>query len=416
MRVPWRAGLGAIAATAAAVHSARTQVTTRTRDSSGVAIVEHRGTPRDTSWRMASTPMTRIGSASGTDANATFSIIQGAVRLSNGTVVVLTRDDARWFDANGRYLTTAPRKGGGPGELRFANQIVRLAGDSVLVSGNSFADQKDATFTPAGKLAHEELLDYAKFRGLGRWLEGPFGVLPDRSRYVSAEAPELPARNEQPGLLRNFTRTYRVNPSLDARYALGLDGGIEQFGIDLGDRWPYFVVHPFHSRSAFAAGGDNLRVAMVTNPQYVIDLWRPDGRLERSIRRIDGRRAATATDKVAARAQLKANETRYSRKDPATVDRIIGAVPVPDSLPSVRRLFITPDGSVLAVRWSIDDKAPVIYDVFDPRGAFVSVFHMPPRFRVLEFGRDYVLGVRLDDDDVPFVEAYRLIRATSRGG
>jgi len=53
---------------------------------------------------------------------------------------------------------------------------------------------------------------------------------------------------------------------------------------------------------------------------------------------------------------------------------------------------------------------PSRFDVFDRSGRWLGELALPPRTRLLDVGRDYLLGVRLDDDDVPHVEVYRLHR------
>ena len=52
--------------------------------------------------------------------------------------------------------------------------------------------------------------------------------------------------------------------------------------------------------------------------------------------------------------------------------------------------------------------------VFDPTGRWLGRIQFPMRFRPLDIGRDYVLGARSDEFDVPRVELYRLTKPSSR--
>jgi hypothetical protein len=45
----------------------------------------------------------------------------------------------------------------------------------------------------------------------------------------------------------------------------------------------------------------------------------------------------------------------------------------------------------------------------DRTGRMIGTLRFPPRFRILEVGWDYVLDIRLDEDNVQAVEVYCLI-------
>lgn len=53
-------------------------------------------------------------------------------------------------------------------------------------------------------------------------------------------------------------------------------------------------------------------------------------------------------------------------------------------------------------------------DVFDAVGAHLGSVALPDRFDALEVGDDYVLGVYLDDDDVPFIRMYEMRSVTGQ--
>ncbi len=382
-----------------------------TRDSSGVTIVESRRPLRDSAWRLTPAPVTRIGSVAGDDPAQQFTSVQHARRLSDGRVVVVDDEgvELRWFDASGHHLRTVTRRGSGPGEFRYVSALWRLPGDSVALQGGTGI--KEAIFTPDGDYVREEALDYLRFRAMGHFGECGGPPLPDRSLLVCMELPgatPLPP-DPGPGYLRHMMRFVRVPWTLDSMVPLGLDGGIEQYGVDLGQKWTNFVVHPFHSRSLTAAGGTPMRIAIVTNPEYSVEVWRPDGTLERILRRPDGRRAPTSAERSAADSELRAREMRGPNADPVLADKVVSAVPVPELLPAAVDLAVAPGGEVLVMRegWLVPQQASLV-DVFDAEGRWLCTLRLPPRFRMLDVGDDYLLGVRYDESDVPFVEVYGL--------
>ena len=42
------------------------------------------------------------------------------------------------------------------------------------------------------------------------------------------------------------------------------------------------------------------------------------------------------------------------------------------------------------------------------------ILRLPPRFKMLDVGADYVLGRRLDENDAVVIEVYRLIKGPAR--
>jgi hypothetical protein len=61
-------------------------------------------------------------------------------------------------------------------------------------------------------------------------------------------------------------------------------------------------------------------------------------------------------------------------------------------------------------RFTEDEQAPRGVLVLDRSGAVVAQLTLPAGLEVLDVGPDYVLGTRLDADDVPSVELWPLRR------
>jgi hypothetical protein len=387
-----------------------------TRDSAGVAIVTN-WTPAWTAgsgWSVDPRPITSIGGDE-TDPQQHFQYVQFARRLPDGRVVVAVGGELRWFGPDGKYLRTMPRAGSGPGEFRDIGGV-QLRGDSIVLFGD-YQFLKSAAYSHTAMLLRDDRVDYARIQRLGNWTEGLLALFPDGSRTATRDDPAIPrtATNRPrlngdpgPGLFRQLQRLYLIPPALDTVYRLGILGGIESFGV-AGARQTRFYQYTFYSYGFAAAGGTPMRIAIITNPAYSIEIWTPTGKLERIIRRPGGRRVPTAAEKAAAVSSF--GDQLLQRHDSSDPAAILARMPIPDSLPAAYGLVIGPDGEVFVQRQSTwDVPARSRFDVFDRSGRWLGELALPPRTRLIDAGRDNLLGVRLDENDLPRVEVYRLRR------
>ena len=119
-------------------------------------------------------------------------------------------------------------------------------------------------------------------------------------------------------------------------------------------------------------------------------------------RLVDGRIAVALQTEVRLYSDSGAHERTIGREGdgPGEFRRItsLGMLP-PDSLVVYDRRRIT-----------VLDSEPNAWDVFSADGAWLGRVHTPGRFRVLEIGSDYMLGVRKDDLDVEHVQVLALTR------
>jgi hypothetical protein len=141
---------------------------------------------------------------------------------------------------------------------------------------------------------------------------------------------------------------------------------------------------------------------------YEIEVYDPSGTLVRIIRLEQDLIPVTPED-----------GTRYIEStvegvgDPeqaAGIRSYLGALPLPDVFP--------PHGELLADAlehlWVEDFQRPGAenrtWNVFDPQGALVGRVILPEKFKPLEIGRDYVLGLGSDEMNVEYVRIYGLQR------
>ena len=354
-----------------------------TWDSAGVQIAENFGIPAaEASWSVAARPSVRIGGDSGGSA-AMFTMAAQATRLGDGRIVVLeyTESELRFFDANGVHLRTVEGRGNGPREFEGAPTFVRLPGDTLLV----VALGRQVFFDPGGDYIRDERIDAR------RHLSGNIEpcrmvtILSDGS-FVGCEV--FPTGDSTGRYASRVGRVIRF-PSDDAPVPLG---------VYSEDYWGFF--QPF---TWIASGGSPPVVAIANNLAYSIEVWHPDGHLSRIIRRPDGLRAPTSTEISAGAEHLeRAYGLSFRDRQP------------PELVPPAFGLTVGAAGDVWIRREPfVPDYEESVFDIFDRDGRFRGEVRFEGYFWLYEVGDDYVLGMRLDELDVPYVQLHRLDRGPS---
>jgi hypothetical protein len=70
--------------------------------------------------------------------------------------------------------------------------------------------------------------------------------------------------------------------------------------------------------------------------------------------------------------------------------------PAPERSPSYSRILAGADGHLWVAEYPRADAEPSRWDVFAPDGAWLGTIRVPERFRLLDIGRDWVLGAMPD--------------------
>ena len=352
-----------------------------TRDSAGIAIAVNSGAPAGAErWSVDAEPMVSIGGADGPPATM-FTVVTGATRLSDGTIVVLENEtsELRFFDPGGAHLRTAGGFGEGPGEFEYAESFVRLAGDTLLVD----AGERHLRFSPGGDYVRQTVIDVLRhFSGERGVSCVPFRLLAEGS-FLVCEA--VSDEDSAGGDAIPSARVIRVAPD-------GTETVLGHYRYDWG---------VLRQGTWVASGGSPPVVAIAPNPEYSIEVRSLDGELTRIIRRPDGRRAPTDGEVDAAVEDLR-------RFGGAPDD----AQEPPDLVPAVFGMTVGVAGDVWVRREPfvpIHDET--VFDVFDGQGRFRGEVRFEGYFWLYEVGEDYVLGSRIDELGVAHVQLRRLSRA-----
>ncbi len=357
-----------------------------TRDSAGIVIAENTGLPSaEDSWVVEAEPFLSIGGVSAAPP-AQFTVVTQAARFGDGRIAVLETEtsELRFFDAEGEHLRTAGGRGEGPGEFHYATTFARLPGDTLLVE----AMDRYISFASNGDHVGEWRIDSSDLVERERVGCGPSALLADGSMLLCE--PAQPEADHRWGsrLVAQLLRATPDGTEVPLGFYVGADEGVL-----------------FSSGTWVASGGSPMIVAILNNPEYSIEVWSPQGRLMRIIRRLDGRRAPT--DREVEAAMEMAMRPPPMGPAPARPD-------IPDLVPAALGLTVGSQGDIWVRRAPLrgmQDES--VFDAFGREGRFRGEVRFDGYFWLYEVGDDYLLGVRLDEMGVPHIQLHRLVRRSS---
>jgi hypothetical protein len=137
---------------------------------------------------------------------------------------------------------------------------------------------------------------------------------------------------------------------------------------------------------------------------YEIREYSAIGALRRIIRRdVDLR--LTAAMIVGYKEMQLAGRTGDARR---AMETEIASREFPRTFPAFQRIEVDAARRIWVQDYSVTQDAPLTWTVFDPAGKMLGAITTPARFRILDFGGDYVLGRWRDDDNVAYIRLHSL--------
>lgn len=401
------------------------------RDSAGVTIVENTGP----SWRKGSElvvsaePVVSIGEMDGPPEYQLYQV-RAATRLLDGGIVVFDggSQEVRYYDSTGKYIRRSGGKGGGPGEYQFVSWLLRLPGDSLMLS--DMQAQRITVLAPDGTVARTVNLAAAvpsaspassggggerriTMGGLGMY--EVLGVMEDGSFLARTRG--QPALSEPGATVKRDSATYvRLAADGTLRDTLGILVADEQQASVSGSAERRMIMvgpPPFGRKSQVAIDRNGFWFG--SSDGYQLEHRDDDGQLDLIVRRMVDPIAVTPTViEAAKKADLERQQSGPADMAEAlrqmTEDRWKGAMPA--TMPA-HGSFLT-DGTTRL--WVSETNVPgdtvPRWTAFLEGGRMFGTVAMPANFRVMEFGRDYVLGVATDENEVERVELFQLTAAT----
>ena len=369
------------------------------RDSAGIQIVENTSpawTPGE-AWRLSEEPVLTIGVAEGAEEYELYDVI-GAFRVRNGEIAVACRsaNQIRFFDADGMYLRSVGRKGGGPGEFRIMFSMWRMGPDSLAVF--EYGNARISVLGDNGAFGRTLRVDQVP----GRPTLIPMGPFADGSFLGAAHL----LGDEEPlseGVHRGtvlFVRWSGEGELLDTE--VPRPNG-ERFHRPLHGR-PLMGGPPFGREFGVVSAAAGWYYGSAD--RFEIEYLSPEGRLKRIIRREVKNRPVTPEFREE---WLRGARARWADM-PAPVLQWRLTMPFPETMPAHETELATDeDGNLWVPEYKLPTEQPS-WAVFDPDGRFLGVVGIPTGGRITHIGPDFVLGVWIDEMEVEQVRMYRLIK------
>jgi len=370
-----------------------------TRDSAGVVIVESRG-PRwrpEEGWRIAAAPFLRIGSAAGSPEHQ-FHRVEGAIRLDDGRIVVADAGsgEIRFFDDAGGFLSSSGGLGDAPGEYRQITAMGVGPGDSLWIY--DFGLRRFTVLTADGEPVRTVSVGgtLSSVGAVGRLTDGSFVVKESWGSHQHAEMRQ--------GLVRDPVAVARLGWDGTGLDTIATVAGREVF-LSSEDGRAVMSAPLFARGSSAAIRGD---VVFVGDQETLeVQLYRATGELQRVFRVPNVDLRLNSADVERLKQALLAAEREEDR---AMMSAHLDEMAVPPTRPAYGTLMVDAPGNLWAGEYARYPAPPRTWTVFSATGELMGEVTVPERFKVLQIGADWIIGVGRDELDVEYVMLYALYK------
>jgi hypothetical protein len=312
--------------------------------------------------------------------------------------------ELRVYDTNGTYSRTIGQRGDGPGEFASAPAIAGLAGDTVFAFDG--LSRRVTSFTMSGDLIEVITLRSA---AIGR----PLDVIRQNDGTYLSQSPWVdPSGEDGP---------QEMQMDLDSIVIVHLDAAAELIDTVrvLADRT--------RARAVQVSSGGIFRTQRANTPYSAQAYMRSDG-----VRPIVGHRDAFELELLGPSAEAQTVLRVHGVQHPATADEIrarqeaaireelgdgeinpttwlLNIEFLPDRLPPYATIVVSDDGDIWVALTEYNGSEGYDWLVFTPDGELRGVVHTPPDLQLFAIRNDFIVGVVLDELDVPYVRRYALL-------
>ena len=351
-----------------------------------------------------------------------FTQIASIRELRDGRVLVLDRRDriVVIVDFRSGKSATVGREGTGPGEYVQPGRLFQLGSDTTAIYDGPA--RRFVTVGPDGKTGDAFRFDLAtgsgrQRGGIPKWSDAQGRIFTEGSVYAVGEL-----RAADSAAITRFARGAQKGDTLAYVY---LDKEtIQVRDLPGGGTSVSNGVKAFASRDDWVALADG-GVAVVRVTNYHVDWYSPSG--ARTVGPVVKTDAIPVTD--ADKAQSNKERLAAMRSATPRNGGTNASAPPPDMVglpelifPSVKPPFdvgsslARPNGEVWVLR-SRKARDPVaVYDVFTKAGGLIGRVAFPAATRLAGFGNATLYTVRVDDDDLQYLEQWTLPYGTRLWG
>ncbi|MGQ0648330.1 MAG: hypothetical protein ACT4P7_12240 [Gemmatimonadaceae bacterium] len=354
-----------------------------------------------------------------------FTNVAAIRELKDGRVVAIDPRDkvVQLVDFKSGALKKIGREGSGPKEYALPMALVALPGDTSAVFDP--LNSRMLIVLPNGEPGDFISLAQNAQRGPGGGMMlnmSPPRYTDSKGRLYMAGSgvtigPNGPVAAESLAILRVDRATKKTDTLGYARLPkdnVQTSGGSGQLQVRIGGG------NPFAARDEWAVTPDG-RVAVIRSPEYRVDWLSPSRSPGATIayekvkvteghkqQWRDGRRNATMI-------AVTNNNGRQSVSSGSPAGRSGPTIPDPADWPEFmppfvgqNSIFAAPNGQLWILRTrEASDQVPT-YDIIDAAGKVAMRVALPPRTRVVGFGNGVVYTVRTDEDDLQYLQRFRL--------
>jgi hypothetical protein len=342
-----------------------------------------------------------------------YSLVGGAREIAKGAVIVVDAGDGELtvVDFSTGERTPLGRQGAGPGEYRMPGAVWRMAGDTIWVLDAT--QQRITAFLPdlkPGVPFHLQMFDTQTRKAL----MAPFNTDASGRMYASAlpvggspqniEIPDsVDVMRFDPRSSAERNTMTRVRFPTSGKTEMAVEGTVIKYkmafpGLVTADSWAVFP---------------DGRMAIVHGVNYTVEFISADGKKTMSAPLPYDRVPVTKADQEAEMAEAKrvlAEQMKAAQRAmPAGMTLDINMT-APESWPSTypaispMQVFAAPDGMLWVMRATPSSRDQQRWDVVNPAGAIVARWQLPKRTRLVGVGAGVVYTVRLDEDDLQYLQ------------
>ena len=347
-------------------------------------------------WKVSAQPAVAIG-ADG-DTTAQFTTIMGVARLATGQIAVVNAlpFDIRLFSPTGKFVRRLARPGSGPGELGMVWWTGR-SGDSLLTY--DFSQIRLTVFdVPRAKVT---TIPFLPTKVPGRMLVS--GYFANGSWLAATWPPSLGPHAD--GSYRDSTTVGFWRNGVEGMRTIGTFPNLAFFADNSGPR-KGGEYEALSANTTFLAVGSELWVGIPES--RTIAVYDASAKLARQVRvplepvQFDAAELRRVRDRRLSAAKSAADSIR--------VNAMFGRRESTLGRPAFARLLLGRDGLVWVESFRLDRRSSADYVAIDRAGRVVGRVTSPPGVRFYDFGADYALGVRKDENDVESVELFTIVR------
>ena len=406
------------------------------RDSAGIELVDNmprrNGKDAEIAWTVDAAPVVDIGMRDG-PAEYLLANVMGAMRLSDGRIVVVEKDaHFRYYDSAGRHDTTITRRGDGPGEVRNIGKFLPYRGDSLMILSGGGAERgssgsslwTDVTvYEGAGTLGRQGEVRLARPGGTGGPIDyvGIEAVTPDGGFIVhGVSSPVLIGTPGTRWAMDSYEYFVPGESRLDTIAILPTTDVEETPSVATKSIMPFFRREApppaVFGKTMYWSNGDAFEILAFAVPRSSTTAQQP----LRIIRyNIANRPADNAVRDRYLEYMLLSVRPGIGR-DPhaeSLAHRESRATrPARPTLPVLQSLLTDAAGNLWVEHFRLATMAHVrddpqernIWTVFDSTGARIGDVVTPTDFKIMQIGRDWMLGTWADADSVQHVRLHRI--------